>query len=86
MNALQRRFWVFVLFMLVIFKNAWAADHIAPGTKIHIAIRGSMIHSQLEQAGSKFILIVGDSIVESWLNPQFGDCQTINGGLGGGGT
>lgn len=56
---------------------AWGADH--------IKIRNIMIESQLAQVETSAVLVVGDSIVESWLVSSAGVCQVINGGLGGGG-
>lgn len=51
----------------------------------HIQIRNVMIESQLAQVESTALLMVGDSIVESWLVGSTGTCQVINAGLGGGG-
>jgi lysophospholipase L1-like esterase len=51
----------------------------------HIQIRTSMIESQLAQVETTAVLVVGDSIIESWLVGPTGACQVINAGLGGGG-
>ncbi len=51
----------------------------------HISVRNIMIESQLTQVETTAVLIVGDSIVESWLPGSTGPCQVINAGMGGGG-
>jgi hypothetical protein len=56
--------------------TVWSADH--------IQIRNTMIESQLAQVETIAVLMVGDSIVESWLVGPAGPCQVINAGLGGG--
>lgn len=69
-----------LLFVVALFfvKTTWADSS-------HIEIRTFMIQSQLAQMDGKGILVVGDSIVESWLSGQVGACQSLNAGLGGGG-
>jgi len=56
--------------------TVWSADH--------MQIRNIMIESQLAQVETTAVLMVGDSIVESWLIGPAGPCQVINAGLGGG--
>jgi hypothetical protein len=67
---------VLLLFAVLLFhKFAWSASH--------IEIRNVMIRSHLAQMNGPVIMVVGDSIVESWLGGKLGSCSTLNAGLGG---
>lgn len=69
--------WLAPLGLLFFVNTGWCADH--------IHIRNSIINSQLAQVDGATLLVVGDSIVESWFAKPIGSCQILNGGLGGGG-
>lgn len=70
--------WLVFIVALFFVEAAW-------GDSQHIEIRTFMIQSHLAQIDGKTVLVVGDSIVESWLAKPIGTCQTLNAGLGGGG-
>lgn len=50
----------------------------------HILIRQFMVNSHLAQMDEDRVLIIGDSIVEGWLNEEIGQCKTLNVGFGSG--
>ena len=77
MSTLSRSCKIALLFAAGLFYvgTVWSADH--------IQIRNIMIESQLAQVETTAVLMVGDSIVESWLVGPAGQCQVINAGLGG---
>lgn len=51
----------------------------------YVEIRKHLILHQIQEADTEFMLIIGDSIVESLHMPILGDLPVITGGIGGGG-
>ncbi|MBE9139844.1 hypothetical protein IQ254_22045 [Nodosilinea sp. LEGE 07088] len=50
----------------------------------HISIRQFMVNSHLAQLDEDRVLIIGDSIIEGWLNEEIGQCKVVNAGFGSG--
>ncbi|WP_319587460.1 SGNH/GDSL hydrolase family protein [uncultured Desulfobulbus sp.] len=73
------RFFILLVTLVAPFfcKTVWSADH--------ITVRNFIISSHLAQMDEKAVLIIGDSIIESWIGGSLGNCRTLNAGLGGGG-